>query len=317
MKPMNCPHHTQIFARRPFSYREMPQRYANTTMCYRDEQTGELNGLSRVRSFTQDDAHVFARYDQFEEEALHIWDIVDAFYGALNFDLKLRLSLSDPEEPEKYLGDRKIWDKAEAALRQMAKDRGVEYEEALGEAAFYGPKLDFMGYDSLGREWQVATIQMDMNMPERFDLYCINEAGEKERVVMIHAAIMGSIERFLSILIEHFAGDFPLWLAPTQIKVLPISDRHLDYSLQVVEELEAAGLRVELDDSSERLNKKIRNAQLEKVPYMLIIGDDEVEAKQVGVRSREEGDQGKMDVGKLAKQLMKQVADRQVAVAIG
>lgn len=298
MKPMNCPHHTQIYAHLPRSYRDLPQRYAETTMVYRDEQSGELHGLSRVRCITQDDAHVFCRESQLKQEFFAIWDIVETFYKACGFpELKIRLSLSDPEYQENYLGSKKEWQKAEEQLREFIKERGAEFFEAKGEAAFYGPKIDFMTRDSLGREWQVATIQADRNMPERFDLTCVNESGEKERVIMVHAAIMGSIERFLSILIEHHAGAFPFWLSPEQIVVLPIVDRHNDYAQGVVEQLQAAGYRVRLDSGSESLNKKIRNAQKAKLPYMLIIGDEEVEKNQVAVRSREEGDQGKLTVG--------------------
>ncbi len=298
MKPMNCPHHTQIYAHLPRSYRDLPQRYSETTMVYRDEQSGELHGLSRVRCITQDDAHVFCRESQLKQEFFAIWDIVETFYKACGFpELKIRLSLSDPEHQENYLGSKKEWKKAEEQLREFIKERGAEFFEVKGEAAFYGPKIDFMTRDSLGREWQVATIQADRNMPERFDLTCVNESGEKERVVMVHAAIMGSIERFLSILIEHHAGAFPFWLSPEQIVVLPIADRHNDYAQGVVEQLQAASYRVRLDAGSESLNKKIRNAQKAKLPYMLIIGDEEVEKNQVAVRSREGGDQGKVTVG--------------------
>ncbi|MFZ5376595.1 MAG: threonine--tRNA ligase [Patescibacteria group bacterium] len=310
MKPMNCPHHTQIFARKPTSYKEMPQRYANTTMVYRDEQTGELAGLSRVRSITQDDAHVFCRKSQVKEEMLKIWDIIEEFYGAVGFKLKVRLSLSDPAHPEKYLGSREDWDMAENQLRELARERGITVEEAPGEAAFYGPKLDFMANDSLGREWQVATNQLDMQMPERFDLICINEQGEKERVVMIHAAIMGSIERYISILIEHYAGKFPVWLSPVQVKLLPIADRHQAFAQEVRQMLEAKGLRVEIDDRSERLSAKIRQAQLEKVPYMLVLGDKEVELKQVSVRHRDQEEQEVMSVADFAKRLEEDVENK-------
>src|SRR3989344_4938597 len=204
MKPMNCPHHTQIYARKQWSYRELPQRYANTTMVYSDEQSGELAGLARVRSITQDDAHVFCRMDQVKAEGFKIWDIIQDFYGAFGIPLRVRLSLRDPRTPEKYLGNSKRWDATEDMLREMVVERGVVAEDGIGEAAFYAPKLDFMGRDAIGREHQVATIQMDMSMPERFDLFCINDSGEHERIVMIHAAIMGSIERFLALAIEHF-----------------------------------------------------------------------------------------------------------------
>ncbi|MGI6103176.1 MAG: threonine--tRNA ligase [Patescibacteria group bacterium] len=292
MKPMNCPHHTQIYARKQMSYRELPQRYANTTMVYRDEQTGELAGLTRVRAITQDDAHVFCRYDQVKDEVASIWDIVETFYKAFDFSLWVRLSFHDPKAPEKYLGGAEVWQKAEAELRAIAKARGIETVEAPGEAAFYGPKLDFMAKDSIGREWQVATIQLDMNMPERFDLTCTNEDGQPERIVMIHAAIMGSIERFMGVLIEHLAGKFPLWLAPVQLKVLPIADRHLEYADAVARELRQAGYRVEVDVRAESVGKKIRTAQLEQVPYMLVVGDKEIEAKAVAVRSRDAGNEG-------------------------
>ena len=281
MKPMNCPHHTQIFARKKWSYREMPQRYANTTMCYRDEQTGELSGLSRTRAFCQDDAHVFCRHTQAKEELLKIWKIVETFYAAFGFDLKLRLSVRDPKTPEAYLGDPKNWDQAEAMMRELADEQGVEYFIGEGEASFYAPKLDFMGYDSLGRQWQLATIQLDMVMPVRFGLTCTNEQGEEESILMIHAAIMGSIDRFLSNLIEHTAGNFPFWLAPTQVAVLAVNDDCADAALEVAAQLRASGLRVECDLSSESVGKKIRNAAQQKVPAKLVVGAREVEAKQV------------------------------------
>jgi threonyl-tRNA synthetase len=307
LKPMNCPHHTQIYDRKPHSYRELPQRYANTTMVYRDEQSGELSGLSRVESITQDDAHVFCRKSQAAEEMGKIWDIIDEFYSAVGFKLSVRLSLSDPDQPDKYLGDMEDWKDAEEQLRQLARDRGKDFEEVVGEAAFYGPKLDFMAEDSLGREWQVATIQLDMNMPENFDLTCINEAGEKERIVMLHAAIMGSIERYLAILIEHFGGKFPLWLAPVQVKILPISQAHHGYAHKLVEELSAKGIRVELNDRSETLSAKIRDAQLEQVPYMAVVGDKEIEAESVAVRAREGGKQEVMSASSFTNKLLLEI----------
>jgi threonyl-tRNA synthetase len=293
MKPMNCPHHTQIFARKLHSYREMPQRYAETTMVYRDEQSGELNGLTRVLSITQDDSHVFCRTSQIKEEFLKIWDIIDTFYRQFGFtDLKVRLSFHDPKAPEKYLGTPEIWKNAEDALREIAKERGADSFEAPGEAALYGPKLDFLATDSLERQHQVATIQLDMNLPERFDLSCINEKGEHERIVMIHSAIMGSIERFTAVLLEHTAGILPLWLSPVQVKVLPVSEKHAAYANDVLQALKAAGIRAEADDANESLGKKIRNAKQEKIPYLLVVGDQEVEAKTVSVDSR---DHGKLD----------------------
>jgi len=311
MKPMNCPHHTQIYAHLQRSYRDLPQRYAETTMVYRDEQTGELNGLSRVRCITQDDAHVFCRESQLKDEFYAIWDIIETFYKACGFpELKIRLSLSDPQAMDKYLGSREDWDKYEDQLRGLIKDRGADFFEAIGEAAFYGPKIDFMAKDSLGREWQVATIQADRNMPKNFDLFCINEEGQQERIVMVHAAIMGSIERFLSILIEHYAGAFPVWLSPVQAKILTIADRHADYANQVKAQLVEQGIRTEIDDRPERLSAKIRDAQLQKIPYMLIVGDKEAASQQVGVRSREKGDEGAVKVAELIDQIKGHVAHR-------
>lgn len=286
MKPMNCPHHTQIYKRKQWSYRELPQRYANTTMCFRDEQTGELSGLSRVRSFTQDDAHVFCRISQAKKEVQKIWDIVHTFYGAMGLHLRLRLSLRDPEHPEKYLGNQEHWDKAESVLREVAKANKTDYFEAPGEAAFYAPKLDFLAKDSIGREWQVATIQLDVNMPDRFDLTCINEQSEPERIVMIHAAIMGSIERFLSVIIEHFAGEFPVWLSPVQVAILPVGLDHQKFALTLQDELKQAGLRVEVDASGESVGKKIRMASKQKIPYVLVVGDKEMKSDVLAVRLR-------------------------------
>ena len=308
MKPMNCPHHTQIYARKPWSYRELPQRYSNSTMCYRDEQSGELNGLSRVRAFTQDDAHVFCREPQVKEEFIKIWDIIEEFYRVFGFELKIRLSFHDPKEPEKYLGDKARWKFAEDTLRQIAKEKNAETFEGLGEAAFYGPKLDFMAKDSLGRQWQAATIQLDLKMPERFDLTCINEKGEKERIVMIHAAIMGSIERFLSVLLEHLDGKFPLWLSPVQVKILPISDKHTAYASEILQQLQAAGIRtnVSADDS---LGKRIRGTKLEKVPYFLVIGDEEMNAKTATLEGRA-GKIGALAVADIVSKLKTEIEER-------
>jgi len=288
MKPMNCPHHTQIYARKQWSYRELPQRYSSTTACYRDEQSGELSGLSRVRAFWQDDAHVFCRMSDVKVEFLKVWDIIHSFYGAFGFDLQVRFSTHDPEHPENYLGEPSVWAKTEGMLADIIKEKQVDALPGVGEAAFYGPKLDFIAKDSIGRSWQVATIQLDMSQPESFDLTCINEEGQKERIVMIHAAIMGSIERFLSILIEHTAGAFPVWLSPIQARVVPVSDKHGDYASEIVEALKAAGIRADADLANESLGKKIRAAKGEKIPYVLVVGDAEVEAKTLSVESREE-----------------------------
>ncbi len=313
MKPMNCPHHTQIYARKLWSYRELPQRYANTTTCYRDEQTGELAGLSRVRAFTQDDAHVFCRFDQVEEELGKIWDkVVEPFYKSFGFKLRLRLSLHDPNKKSNYLGGEDKWQKAEAVLRKLANERKVDFFEGLGEAAFYGPKLDFMAKDSLGREWQVATIQLDMNQPERFDLVCVDEKGQRERIVMIHAAIMGSIDRFLSILIEHTAGAFPVWLSPVQVAVLPISKKQNAYANQLVKSLSAQlpELRMEIDSRDESVGKKIREATIQKIPYQVILGEKEVKSKKAAVRTREGKDLGVMSAKKLGEKLAAEIAKK-------
>lgn len=310
LKPMNCPHHTQIFDRHPHSYREMPQRYAETTMVYRDEQSGELGGLTRVLSITQDDSHVFCRHNQIKDEFFKIWDIIDTFYGTFGFDLRVRLSFHEPSEMEKYLGTKEIWENAENALRDIAKERKANYFEAPGEAAMYGPKLDFMAKDSLGREHQVATIQLDMNLPERFNLTCINEKGEKERIVMIHCAIMGSIERFSAVLIEHLGGNFPLWLSPEQVRVIPVADTHTTYANDVYHALKAVGIRVTYDDSNESMGKKIRGAKQAKLPYFIVIGDKEVAAKNVTLESRS-GESSQIDLHKLGNHLLTEIETKQ------
>ncbi len=298
VKPMNCPHHTQIFARKSWSYREMPQRYANTTKVYRDEQSGELAGLSRVISITQDDAHVFCRPNQVTEELLAIWEIIEALYKRVGFtDLRVNLSFSDPKEPDKYLGERHLWDESEAQLVKIAKQKKADYEIALGEAAFYGPKIDFMARDSMGREWQLATIQLDMVMPKRFELVYTNEDGKDETPIMIHAAIMGSIERFLSVLIEHFAGEFPFWLAPVQAVVLPLSEKFTKYGRQVADQL--SSVRVEVDDANESLGKRIRNAELQKIPFLLIVGEKEEADGTVTVRARKTPEQKTLKIKEL------------------
>lgn len=306
IKPMNCPHHTQIYARKPQSWRDLPVRYCNTTMCYRDEQTGELNGLARLRSFTQDDAHVFCRTGQVEEEFLNIWNIVDEFYSAFGFKLSPTLSLSDPENMDAYLGDRKLWKQAEDALRAVAKKRKVKAPEVPGEAAFYGPKVDFAAEDSLGRKWQVATIQLDMNMPDRFDLTCVNEKGENERIVMIHYAIMGAIERFLAILLEHTQGALPAWLAPVQIALATVSnEKHLKHAQKLVGDLTGAGARAWVDGSDESVSKKVRNAEQQKIPYILVIGDKEMNGTKLAVRVHGSSDTVEMTADELLAKLQR------------
>ena len=312
LKPMNCPHHTQIFARTPHSYRNMPQRYAETTMVYRDEQSGELGGLTRVLSITQDDAHVFCRFSQIQEEFDRVWDIIATFYGTFGFnDMRVRLSFHEPSEMEKYLGTKETWETAEGMLRKIAQSHEANYFEAAGEAAMYGPKLDFMVKDSLGREHQVATIQLDMNLPERFDLTCINESGEKERIVMIHCAIMGSIERFSAVLLEHTGGNFPLWLSPVQIAIIPVADAHNAYAEDVDAQLKALGLRTDLDTSNESMGKKIRNAKKEKLPYFIVIGDQEVAEGSVTVQKRGEDAGTKMSIAELLSRLQEEVVTKE------
>ncbi|MES2059823.1 MAG: threonine--tRNA ligase [Patescibacteria group bacterium] len=286
MKPMNCPHHTQIFDAEPRSYRDMPQRYAETTMVYRDEQSGELSGLSRVLSITQDDAHVFCREAQIESEALAIWDIIEKFYGTFGFELKVRFSRHDPSDKTTYMGSPETWAKAESSLESIMKQKGVEWIDGLGEAAFYGPKIDFIAKDAIGRILQVATIQLDFNQPKNFGLFCTNEKGEKEQVVMIHAAIMGSIERFMATLIEHVAGIFPLWLSPVQIKIIPIGENEEAYAKEFEALLKENNIRAEIDLGNDSFGKKIRNAKTDKIPYIAVIGKKEVEEKTVTLEGR-------------------------------
>jgi threonyl-tRNA synthetase len=291
MKPMNCPHHTQIYASRSRSYKELPIRYRETTMCYRDEQSGELSGLSRVRAFAQDDAHVFCRTSQVEEEALKIWDIIDRFYGAFGFELKVRFSTHDPDNMDAYSGSLEKWESTEHQLLNIIKQKaGDNYVAGVGEAAFYGPKIDFMGRDALGREHQVATIQLDFNQPEGFDLTCVNESGEQERILMVHAAIMGSIDRFLSVYIEHVAGKFPVWLAPEQVRITTVNQDEpiIKFAEDVVEKAKALGLRVTFDNENESVGKKIRNAELMKIPYMVVIGQKEVDTGELMPRIRKD-----------------------------
>lgn len=311
MKPMNCPHHTQIFDSKPRSYRDMPVRYRETTMVYRDEQSGELHGLSRVRSITQDDAHVFCRPNQVEDEVMKVWDIIARFWKVFGIDdLKVRLSAHDPKDMESYLGTEKQWKSAEDQLRSVIKGQKVEFVEAPGDAAFYGPKIDFIGSDALGREFQASTIQLDFNMPARFSLSCTDEEGKDETVVMIHCAINGSLERSLVLLIEHFAGAFPLWLAPEQVRVIPVADRFAEYGAKVLAELKEAGLRATIDDASDSLGKRIRNAELLKVPYVLVVGEKEQKDGTVAVRAYSKGDQGTQKISEFTENAKKQVKTR-------
>ncbi|MBS3137601.1 threonine--tRNA ligase [Candidatus Woesearchaeota archaeon] len=316
MKPMNCPHHTQIYGHIQRSYRELPQRYTETTMVYRDEQTGELSGLSRVLCITQDDAHVFCRESQLKEEFFKIWDIINLFYESFGFDLKIRLSLHDPQQFNKYVGSKESWEFAENQLRQFVKTRRCEAVEVIGEAAFYGPKVDFIAQDSLGRKWQVATIQIDRNMPERFDLFCMNEKGEKERITMIHAAIMGSIERFLSVLIEHFAGKFPLWLSPEQVRIITVSDTFNSYAEKLQSKFLENNIRAEIDSRAETVNKKIREAQLDYIPIILTVGEKEVANNTVALRTLDGVVKFNVSVDDLIKRLNLLIKERKLKIEI-
>lgn len=289
MKPMNCPHHTQIYDSRPRSYKELPIRYRETTMVYRDEQSGELGGLTRVRSITQDDAHVFCRYSQVKDETLKVWDIIERFYSAQNMELSVRLSMRDPENPGGYLGSAEAWETTQAQLAELIVEKiGDDYERGIGEAAFYGPKIDFKAKDAIGREHQVATIQLDFNQPEGFDLTCINEQGENERIVMIHCAVAGSLERFMSVLIEHTAGRFPVWLAPEQVRLITVNQTEelVGFAEKAAEKANELGLRVYVDNNNDSVGKKIRESEKAKVPYTLVIGEKEVEAGEVTPRIR-------------------------------
>ncbi|MGB3542219.1 threonine--tRNA ligase [Rubrivirga sp.] len=312
LKPMNCPHHTQIYARKPRSYRDLPVRLAEFGTVYRYEQSGELGGLTRVRGFTQDDAHVFCTPTQVKDEFKDAIDLTMVVLRALEFeDFTAQVSLRDPSNTEKYIGDAEQWDAAEQAIRQAALEVGIETVEVEGEAAFYGPKLDFMVKDALGRSWQLGTVQLDYNLPERFDLEYIDENDDRVRPVMIHRAPFGSLERFVGVMLEHTGGNLPLWLAPVQVQVLPITDDQNDYAAAVAGDLEAAGLRVEVDTRSEKVGRKIRDAEVQKTPVMLIVGKNEAHAGTVSVRRHGLGDasdQGAQTPDALRQALLDEVA---------
>ena len=293
MKPMNCPHHMQIFADNQFSYRDMPVRYFEPATVYRYEKAGQLSGLTRVRAITQDDGHLFCRVSQIGQEVSTIVSIIKQFYTTMGMMNEYRVSLSvRGDDLSKYLGSDEVWVQAESTLEQAAKDNKLNYKIVRGEAAFYGPKLDFMFKDAIGREWQLATIQCDFNLPERFELEFVNEKGEKERPVVIHRAISGSLERFMGVMIEHFAGAFPTWLSPCQVVILPIGERQKEYADSIFEKLKESNIRVELDDSNESLGKRIRNTKIRKIPYVIVIGDKEKESGLITVETRTEKIEG-------------------------
>ena len=310
LKPMNCPHHCEIFKSRPRSYRDLPVRFAEFGTVYRYEQSGELHGLTRVRGFTQDDAHIFCTVDQVKEEVGKVIDLVLYIFRTLQFeDFIAQVSLRDPENPSKYIGEDANWDKAEKAIQEVADEKGLTTVVELGEAAFYGPKLDFMVRDAIGRKWQLGTVQIDYNLPERFELEYVGADNAKHRPVMIHRAPFGSMERFVAILIEHCAGKFPLWLTPEQVKILPISDRFNEYAERVSKVLENHDIRALVDDRSEKVGKKIRDAELEKVPYMLILGENEANEGTVSVRRQGEGDLGGMSIEAFAEHIRSEIAE--------
>ena len=295
LKPMNCPHHCEIFKARPRSYKDLPVRFAEFGTVYRYEQSGELHGLTRVRSFTQDDAHIFCTQEQVKNEFKNVIDIVLYVLKTLDFqNFTAQISLRDKEKSEKYIGSDENWAKAEQAIIEAAAEKNLDTVVAYGEAAFYGPKLDFMVQDALGREWQLGTIQVDYNLPERFELEYVGADNQKHRPVMIHRAPFGSMERFVAVLLEHCAGDFPLWLASDQFIILPVSEKYNDYAKKVSEFLNNSDIRGLVDDRNEKVGKKIRDAELAKVPFMLIVGEEEVEANTISVRQRGKGDLGKM-----------------------
>ena len=310
LKPMNCPHHIKIFDSAPRSYRDLPVRLAEFGTVYRWEQSGELNGMTRVRGFTQDDAHLFCTEDQVAAEVLGCLSLVKTVLTTLGMaNYRVRVGLRDPDS-NKYTGTPENWDKAEAACRSAAATLGVPFTEEPGEAAFYGPKIDFVVKDVIGREWQLGTVQVDYNLPVRFNLSYIGADNQKHRPVMIHRAPFGSMERFCGVLIEHFAGAFPTWLSPEQVRVLTISEKTDDFARAVFDQLKAAGIRASLDDASEKIGAKIRSAQLEKIPYMLVIGQKEAEANSVSVRHRSRGDLGTQSVDAFLESVTKEVAER-------
>lgn len=308
LKPMNCPHHAQLFARKPWSYRELPVRYMENTTNYRDEKSGELHGLSRVRSLSQDDGHIFCQEKDVKQELASVVRMIKELYQTLHLEFYARLSYRD--DSDKFLGDDAHWTLAETAIAEVAKEESLETIEGKGEAAFYGPKIDFLVKDSLGREWQCATVQLDFVQPERFGLEYVDSDGSKKRPVMIHKALLGSIERFLSVYIEHTAGAFPLWLSPVQVWILPISEAHQLYAQEIFDTLKQSGIRAELRNENESLGKKIRESKVQKIPYVLVIGNQEVESKTVTLESRDEGKIGSLSIEETLERLSKEIKEK-------
>lgn len=310
LKPMNCPHHCEIFRALPRSYRDLPLRLAEFGTVYRYEQSGELHGLTRVRGFTQDDAHIYCAPDQIKDEFLKVMDIIFYIFKALKFDnFEAQISLRDPKNKEKYIGSDENWHLAEQAIIDACEEKGLKARKELGEAAFYGPKLDFMVKDALGRRWQLGTIQVDYNLPERFQLEYTGSDNQKHRPVMIHRAPFGSMERFVAVLLEHTAGRFPLWLAPEQAVVLPISEKFNDYAREVARQLNIADVRAIVDDRNEKIGKKIRDNELKRIPYLLIVGEKEANNGEISVRKQGEGDKGTMKIATFAENLAREVEE--------
>jgi threonyl-tRNA synthetase len=308
LKPMNCPHHCEIYKSEPKSYRDLPYRLAEFGTVYRYEQTGELHGLTRVRGFTQDDAHIFCTADQVKEEVGKVIDLVLYIFKTLDFnDFLAQVSLRDPNNPSKYIGSDENWEKAERAIQEVANEKGLKTVVELGEAAFYGPKLDFMVRDAIGRKWQLGTVQIDYNLPERFELEYTGADNQKHRPVMIHRAPFGSMERFVAILIEHCAGQFPLWLTPEQVRILPVSEKYNEYAKKVSSELNIYDIRALVDERNEKVGKKIRDAEMEKVPYMLVVGEEEQSQNSVSARKKGEGDLGSMAISDFVAQVNKEI----------
>ncbi len=308
LKPMNCPHHCEIYKTSPRSYRDLPLRLAEFGTVYRYEQSGELHGLTRVRCFCQDDAHLFCTPDQLKQEFLGVMDIISYIFGIFGFDYEAQISLRDPAHPEKYVGSDENWEKAQRAIIEACEEKGLKARQETGEAAFYGPKLDFMVKDALGRRWQLGTIQVDYNLPERFGLEYTGADNQKHRPVMIHRAPFGSLERFIAVLLEHTAGKLPLWLVPDQCVVLPISEKYNDYAHQVVDQLNELDVRAIADDRNEKIGKKIRDNELKRIPYLLVVGEKEAESGEVSVRKQGEGDQGSKKIATFAADLLAEVA---------
>ena len=310
LKPMNCPHHCEIFKAFPRSYKDLPIRFAEFGTVYRYEQSGELHGLTRVRGFTQDDAHLFCRPDQLKDEFLKVMDIIFIIFKALDFEnFEAQISLRDPNNKEKYIGSDENWDKAERAIVEACQEKGLKAKVELGEAAFYGPKLDFMVKDAIGRRWQLGTIQVDYNLPERFELEYTGDDNKKHRPVMIHRAPFGSMERFVAVLIEHTGGKFPLWLTPDQVVIMPISEKFNEYAYKVSSILEDQDIRVLVDDRNEKIGRKIRDNELKRIPYMLVVGEKEAENDEVSVRKQGEGDKGSMNITTFASLLNAEVEE--------